>query len=521
MSLREVFSQALVTVALCAWMSNGNAAQVDIAAGALRGSGAGGVDTFKGVPYAQPPIGDLRWRPPQKPQAWTGARDATALGPDCMQEKAPWMDAPIRTTPSEDCLYINVWRPAPASQSPHPVMVWIHGGGFVNGGSSPAVFDGSEFARQGVVLVTFNYRLGRFGFFAHPALSSEQREGPLANYGLMDQIAALEWVQRNIAAFGGDPHNVTLFGESAGGMSILALLASEPARGLFQKVIVQSGGGRAGLLSYHPLKGGDASAEAMGRAFAHELGIDGDDAGALAKLRAVPAERLAHGLTMLTMSEQGRTYVGGPVVDGRMLAGAPSDAVARSHGTPVPLMIGATSMDIGPIEGSTLAEILAPFGADAERARAIYDPRGDRTLADMAAQIGGDRYMVEPARHVARLFSDRGARVYLFRFSYVAESMRANWRGAPHATDVPYVFNTLTARYGKTATAADASVAQTMHRYWIAFAATGRPVVSGLPEWPTYHSRDDVLMDFTSDGPKAGPDPWRARLDITAASQPQ
>ena len=507
------------TLALFACAANINAAQVNVDTGTLTGSTAREVISFTGIPYAHPPVQALRWQPPQRVQRWTGVREATALAPDCMQELAPWMDAPIRTAPSEDCLYLNVWRPALDSRKPHPVVVWFHGGGFVNGGSSAAVFDGGEFARRGVVLVTFNYRLGRFGFFAHPALSRERGDGPLANYGLMDQIAALEWVQRNIAVFDGDPHNVTIFGESAGGMSVLALATSERARGLFHKAIVQSGGGRPGLLSLRPLRGGDDSAEMNGRAFAREAGIEGNDAHALARLRALPAERLAKGLTMLTMVEQARTYVGGPVLDGRIIAGMPGELLARNRSTPVPLMIGATSMDIGPVEGNTLEQVLAPFGANAAKARAVYDPDGRGSLADIAARSGGDRYMVEPARYLARLFTDRGARVYLFRFSYVAESMRPKWTGAPHATDVPYVFNTLSARYGKAVAVPDASLAQAMQRYWIAFATTGMPEVTGLPAWPIYERASDVLMNFTNEGPVAGPDPWRARLDITAASQ--
>jgi para-nitrobenzyl esterase len=223
---------ALVAVSLTAAQGKD---QVTIDTGQLKGAVADGVVSFKGVPFAAPPVGDLRWRAPQPVKAWTGVRQATEFGADCMQKPFPGDAAPLGVTPAEDCLYVNLWLPQSGAAGKLPVMVWIYGGGFVNGGSSPAVYDGSPFAKRGVVFVSFNYRLGRFGFFAHPALTKENPQGPLGNYGYMDQIAALKWVQRNVAAFGGDPGNVTIFGESAGGGSVLALMTSPLAKGLFHK----------------------------------------------------------------------------------------------------------------------------------------------------------------------------------------------------------------------------------------------------------------------------------------------
>jgi para-nitrobenzyl esterase len=215
---------------------------VRVEGGLVEGAVAGDVLSFKGIPYATPPVGALRWRAPQPVAAWKGARKADAFASDCMQVPFPSDAAPLGTPPAEDCLYLNVWRPATDAKR-RPVLVWLHGGGFVNGGSSPAVYDGSAFARRGLVFVSLNYRLGRFGFFAHPALTAAH-EGPLGNYGLLDQIAALRWVQRNIARFGGDPARVTLIGESAGGVSVLDLMASPMAKGLFRQTVVMSGGGR-------------------------------------------------------------------------------------------------------------------------------------------------------------------------------------------------------------------------------------------------------------------------------------
>lgn len=220
--------------------------------GKLRGANQDGIAVFKGIPFAAPPVGQFRWRPPQPVAAWQGVRDALEFGPDCAQ--AGWGGSPgtITKGSSEDCLYLNLWAPAKA-KAKLPVMVWIHGGGFVGGsGSSPETF-GDQFARQGVVLVTINYRLGRLGFFAHPALRQEHPEEPKGNYGYMDQIAALQWVQENIAAFGGDPKNVTVFGFSAGGVSVHSLMTIPAAKGLFHKAICQSSGGRDGVLTGRPL----------------------------------------------------------------------------------------------------------------------------------------------------------------------------------------------------------------------------------------------------------------------------
>jgi para-nitrobenzyl esterase len=392
-------------------------------------------------------------------------------------------------------------------------MVWIYGGGFVNGGTSPAVYDGSAFARDGVILVSFNYRLARFGFFAHPALSAEQAGQPLANYGLMDQIAALSWVQRNIAAFGGDPRNVTIFGESVGGVSVATLMTTPLARGLFHKAIIQSGGGRPGLLPMKSVAGGPNAAEASGVAFAKWLGIEVLSPEALAILRTAPAEAVASGVN-LEHHGPNPTYAGGPVLDGKVVRGAISTLFAQGHAVNVPLIIGANSADLGFASGSTVDELVAPFGAQAEKARAVYDPAGKADVKTVAAMIGSDSSMVEPARHIARLLSARGQTVYQYRFSYVAESARSQWPGAFHASEIPYVFDTVAAKYGKDLTARDAAAAKTVHDYWVAFAKTGTPAVAGQPNWPRYTGHNDAILDFTNDGPKSSADPWKDRLDL-------
>ena len=505
------------------WAAQPSAAQiVTVESGQLQGTVQDAVLSFKGIPFGAPPVGDLRWRPPQPAAKWRGVRNAGQYGADCMQLPFPSDAAPLGTPPAEDCLYLNVWRPAAQSAGPLPVMIWIYGGGWVNGGSSPAVYDGSGFARQGVVLVSCNYRLGRFGYFAHPALTREGKSGLLGNYGDMDQIAALEWVQRNIKSFGGDPHNVTVFGESAGGASVHTLLASPLAVGLFQKAIIESGGGRSlfgGAPHLHEAANGKVSAEDSGLAFAARKGIAGTDAAALRQLRALSADSIVDGLNMASMMQAGASY-SGPMIDGKLRLQDPQVAYLAGKQLRIPVVVGATDMDIGfGSSGKTKEDLFATFGANAAAARKAYDPDGSRTLPDLIGAIDRDRMMIEPARFVARMFSRAGQPVWEFRFSYVAESMRSQWSGAPHATDIPFVFDTVRAKYGPQLTAADQGIAQKIHSYWVQFAKTGDPNAAALPRWPKFSARTDTLMNFTAAGAVAGPDPWKARMDVTEALQ--
>ena len=489
--------------------------EAKIPAGRLKGMAREGVVAFKGIPFAAPPVGDLRWRRPQPVKPWTGVRQATEYGHDCMQKPFPGDAAPLGVEPGEDCLYVNVWVSENFAGKKLPVMVWIYGGGFVNGGSSPAVYDGSQFAKRGVALVSFNYRVGRFGFFAHPALSKEDPAGPLGNYGYMDQIAALQWVKQNIAAFGGDAGNVTLFGESAGGGSVLTMMTSPMAKGLIHKAIVESGGGRTLLMGERHLNrtvaGGPASAESVGLAFAKSVGIEGEDTAALAALRKLPADAVTAGLNMASM---GTPTYGGPMIDGKVVVESPAAAYAAGRGAKIPLMIGANSADIGFPRGRTMDDILAPFGADREKARAAYDPTGSGAAMQAGVAIAADQMMVEPARYTVRALAATGQPAYEYRFSYVAESMRKEWKGAPHATEIPFVFDTVAARYGKDLTDADRATAQAANAFWVNFAKTGNPNGQGLPKWPVYSPKTDVLLDFTATGPMAKPDPWKDRLDL-------
>jgi para-nitrobenzyl esterase len=494
--------------------------KVSISTGALRGSTEDGVTSFKGIPYAAPPTGENRWRPPQPASAWEGERDATAFGADCMQAT---FGPPTATAPSEDCLFANVWRPADAAPDAKlPVMVWIHGGAFVFGSGSQSTFSGDAFAKQDVILVTLNYRLGRFGFFAFPALSDERRNEPKGNYAYMDQIAGLEWVKKNIGAFGGDPRNVTIFGESAGGVSVHALLTTKSAKGLFDKAIVESGGGRDGTLTGRPLDqdGADplypVSAETIGVNFARRHGIEGVDAAALSSLRALTAEQVLDGGAETDGPNGPRTYPG-PIVDGRLTKQTAETVYEAGKQTRVPLIIGSNSAEFGFafVEADSKEELFDQFGEARDEAIAAYDPDGTTPLSTLMTMVITDEVWAEPARFTADAFAARRTPAYVYRFSYVAESMRAqNPLGAPHASELEFVFNTVEDRYGDALTPTDASVAQMMNTYWANFAKKGDPNGPGLPRWPLHDPAANPILDFQPDGTAVGgPDPRTARLD--------
>jgi len=347
-------------------------------------------------------------------------------------------------------------------------------------------------------------------------LTKENPAEPHGNYGYMDQIAALQWVKRNIAAFGGDPGNVTIFGESAGGGSVMTLMTSPMAKGLFHKAIIESGGGRTLLMGRRYLDksnpDGPPSAESVGVAFAKANGIEGNDAAALAALRKLPANAVVAGMNMMSMNNP--TYAG-PMIDGKIVAESPEEAYAAGRGAKVPFMIGANSADIGFPRGRTMDELLAPFGVDKEKARAAYDPEGSGQVRVVGTKMAADQMMIEPARYAVRVLAALGQPAYEYRFSYVAESMRKQWPGAPHATEIPFVFDTVAARYEKDLAKADREIAQAANAYWVNFAKTGNPNGPGLPQWPAYSMKTDMLMDFSLAGPVAKADPWKERLDLT------
>ncbi|WP_312161203.1 carboxylesterase family protein [Phenylobacterium sp.] len=457
--------------------AHADAPRVKVESGVLVGAQTDRARIFRNVPYAAPPVGELRWAPPKRPLAWKGERDADQNGPSCPQKMnadgSP-NEGSANGPVSEDCLQLNVFAPLEAKKA--PVMVWLHGGGHKTGAGW--IYDGQNFARDGVVLVAINYRLGPLGYFAHPALGKDQG----GNYGLMDQVAALQWVKRNIAAFGGDPANVTVFGESAGGASTLAILAAPGARGLFHKAAVQSGGGWSRPVTL-------AAKEAEGAALASKLGATD-----LAQLRALPAQALA---------DEGAQADYGPFVDGRWLKETPAQAFAAGRAADVPLIVGANSGEDS-LLGRRLPDADTMAAAIPGSVKAAYPDeaaKGDEALVRAAF---GDRYMVAPARWLAAQAAG-GKPAWLYHFSYVGSRFRPlGVTTAAHAAEIQYVFEYWGRRTPESMVAADdRAMAGLMHGCWVAFARTGAPKCDIA--WPAYDRARDELVEFgAQSGLRAG-----------------
>ena len=453
-----------------------------IDAGKVAGEVAGDISIFRGIPYAAPPVGALRWRAPQHPAVWAGVRDATRFGPACPQDRSdPKLDilhyggAPEPT--SEDCLTLNIWATAHVEKRA-PVMVWFHGGaGRIGAGSLP-YYDGASFARDGVVLVTVNYRLGHLGSFAYPGLNLEaaKRHEFSGAYGFMDQIAALEWVKRNIANFGGDPGNVTIFGESSGGISVLNMLASPAARGLFHKAIVESGGG------WFPLPASADDAEKRGSEFAASAGVP---KATLAQLRALPVQKIT--------SVPGETQA---EPDSRLIAESPTTAVAAGRVAAVPLMIGVTDGEDSLINRAISKAAASVDAGTLAKLQTLY---GEKLDVETAARYQfRDELATAPARWVAAHWAEP---VYLYRFEHVSESYRPARKRATHGSEIFYVFRTLGREPGDAShpSAKDEALAAEVHARWVAFAKFGAPNPRGLEQWPAYSVQSDQWMVFGQD----------------------
>jgi para-nitrobenzyl esterase len=470
--------------------------------GLLRGAREAGVRVFRGIPYAAPPVGPLRWRAPQPAEPWDGIRVAEEFGPRCPQPGFRAVDG-TRAPISEDCLTLNVWSPAPASgAAQRPVMVWIHGGGFRSGSGSDPVTEGDTFARHGLVMVTLNYRLGALGFFAHPSLPEE----PRGNYGLLDMVAALGWVQRNIEAFGGDPSRVTIFGESAGGMAVHLLMITPRAEGLFHRSIAQSGYGtwplpRLSTASSRAAPPGAPSAEEVGEAITQRATPSGPVARTASALRAIPPERLAGAVAPLHL----------PLVDGVVVPDEPGIVFARGEQHDVPFIAGGNSYDGSVMASSdfTPGDYLASWGEHVSRIRALYADDFAKGMPLGASRLFGDRRYLLSGRVLAKNMSRVSSPGYLYYFSFVPSAQRSGSPGALHAAEIGLLF-------GRVSGAGDPQtkdVGETMRSYWINFARTGDPNGPGLPEWPAYDAATDrwLVIDET---PAARAGVIKDRLDF-------
>jgi para-nitrobenzyl esterase len=437
------------------------------------------VCVYKGIPFAAPPVGDLRWRPPQAVKPWDGVRACTEFGAACPQPKVMILSAEITKT-DEDCLNLNIWAPADAVGKRLPVMVWIHGGAFTLGANSQGWYNGENLARQGVVVVTVNYRLGPLGFLAHPLLSRESEKGVSGNYGLLDQIFALEWVNRNIAAFGGDADCVTLFGESAGAASVCQLLVSPLSRGLFHRAIAQSGGARSTIRHLREKCYDKEPMEAVGTYIEKFLKCD-QAASPLLALRAASTGDI------LKAADSAKRHFGGetsaPIVDGWVLPDDPAQLFDTGQAHDVPFITGSNADEVG----SLLSDyaVRKDYGPYADSIFTLFPGAARKRAATVAI-------FTSVARADARAMSRGHSKAYLYQFSRVPPP----WRllGAFHSSEIPYVFGNLDPKLKFEQKDRDLSAA--MMTYWVQFAKTGNPNRPALPTWPAYEAHSDLHLEF-------------------------
>ncbi len=466
---------------------------VGVAQGDVQGVSEGGISVFRGIPYAAPPVGDRRWTPPVAPVAWEGVRDASAFGPSCIQPPVPptsvYNDPPVES--SEDCLSLNVWAPADAEST--PVILWIHGGSLRIGGAAQPVYDGTAYAERGVVFVSINYRLGVLGWVVHPDLMAESANGLAGNYGLMDQIAALEWVQENIAAFGGDPSNVTIMGESAGALSVTYLLASPPAEGLFHKAIIQSTNTRnfaeLGQASYDL-----PAAETTGAELFDKLGFE-----SLEDARAANAQNIINRATLAGYAPSG-------TIDGVYVPQQLNDAFDEGEFAKVPVLAGFNSGEARtyrmflPKAPETPeayeAAIRARYGELTDAFLALYP--GDDMEESMLA-VNRDNVFGWSTERVVRSVSGAGQPAYLYVFDHCYPAMEERELCAFHASEVPFVFGTTgeldayPAQWPQPEIEDAEALSSVLVDYWASFAATGKPESADGPDWAPYSEGETYL----------------------------
>jgi para-nitrobenzyl esterase len=437
---------------------------------------------FMGIPYAAPPIGPARWRAPAKPAQRADILNANKFGPSCPQADAP-------TRESEDCLTINIFTPARMDER-LPVMVWIHGGGLVSGTAADPLYDGSALAREGIAVVTFNYRLGALGWLAGKQLSRDDEEDGIGNYGMKDQIAALRWVHDNINAFGGDPDNVTIFGSSSGANAVAMLMASRRASGLFQKAIIQSA-------SFRELARDRDAAESAVQAFARALGVS------QVEMRQPGLQRILAVQERLTKDPGLRPAY---TIDGSYVGEQIEDAFAAGHEQHIPLLIGSNGFPYSPSAQSMPGALLQKLLQMTNRLHPDSPGQGDSP-----ARVRTDWVFSEPSRLVARRHAEHGSATYRYLFDYLPDGAESPEEGE-EGQEIRFVFGTLGVRsglYGQR----DRDVSNTMRTYWTNFAKSGNPNGPDVPAWRPQSVRDDLLL-ISNSGVTCGPDPMRERLDL-------
>jgi para-nitrobenzyl esterase len=494
--LRRVLLAALLCAASLDLAHGAPSATMSVktASGVLRGAQRDGVRSFLGVPFALPPVGELRWRAPQPPAAWSGSRDALQFGAECMQGRGR---APMAM--SEDCLFLNVWVADKPKPRHLPVLVWVHGGAFMVGSAAQPTYDGASLARQGMIVVTLNYRLGKFGFLAHPALTQANPDEPQGNYGLMDVLAALKWVQTNIKAFGGDPRKVTLAGQSAGGAAVYDLMSSPLAVGLFSKAIIESGVFSTPATSFE-------KAQAAGIAAAAAWDPNARDAAALRRLSAAQVQG------------DGPALSGnfGPMIDGKLLTQDVATAFDDGQNVRVPLLIGSNSYEAGFFANAAkgLAQRLATAWP---RVTAVYDGYGTNRTDMIELQLTTDMMIGAPTRTAARASASHGGPTFLYHYSYVRPSQRARVPGASHMDEVYALFGHMNLMPGDPPDQADSlPVVAAMQERWARFVSTGNPASKTEP-WPALKLDDQQLLEFSNTGEFVRSDFAAQRLDLAAA----
>ncbi|WP_277983272.1 carboxylesterase/lipase family protein [Sphingomonas faeni] len=465
--------------------------------GRVAGVTEGSIEVFRGIPFAAPPTGPNRWRAPQPIAPWTETRKATTFGFSCPQPQYPGGGGPytpeFTKTPSnsEDCLFLNVWKPKTTAKK-LPVFVWIHGGGFGGGAGGVPIYDGAKLASRDMVVVTINYRLGPLGFLAHPALSAEDPDHSSGNYGLLDQVAALDWVERNISNFGGDPANVTIAGQSAGAASVHYLLASPLSRGKFRQAIAESGSG----LGLDGMKLADA--EANGVAFAAYLG-----AKTPAEMRALSAEKILDGvfLPFGPPPPAGKPKIRfGPVIDNHMVVTDPGAHPEKSQVT-APLLTGFNTEEAGLPQPTSVSQFEAMvrkrFGAQAERVLGLYAHKTDAEATESSGILARDRYMASLILWTEQRTATAGEPIYRYLFTQHIPVARGPDFGAFHTAEVPYVFGNTDTKL-RPYSAIDNKISRQMQNYWLNFARTGNPNGPGLPNWRRAEVGTPTVLKLTA-----------------------